>query len=87
MFVVLLKTLIFQGISHFNEYDVIKKYGVTICCDGWDNVQNQPLLNIVQCGTKGMFSWVLLTPQETTRIIPMLLLKFDHLCKWLVDIT
>ena len=31
----------------------IEKYGVTICCDGWDNVQNQPLLNIVQCDTKG----------------------------------
>ena len=31
----------------------IEKYGVTICCDGWDNVQNWPLLNIVQCGTKG----------------------------------
>ena len=31
----------------------IEKYGVTICCDGWDNVQNRPLLNIVQCGTKG----------------------------------
>ena len=29
----------------------IGKYGVTICCDGWDNVQNRPLLNIVQCGT------------------------------------
>ena len=25
----------------------IEKYGVTICCDGWDNVQNWPLLNIV----------------------------------------
>ena len=31
----------------------IEKYGVTICCDGWDNVQNRPLLNVVQCGTKG----------------------------------
>jgi Protein of unknown function (DUF 659)/hAT family C-terminal dimerisation region len=31
----------------------IAKYGVTICCDGWDNVQNRPLLNVVQCGTKG----------------------------------
>ena len=29
------------------------KFGVTLCCDGWDNVQNQPLLNMVQCGTKG----------------------------------
>ena len=28
----------------------IDKYGV--CCDGWDNVQNWPLLNMVQCGTK-----------------------------------
>ena len=26
---------------------------VTLCCDGWDNVQNRPLLNMVQCGTKG----------------------------------
>ena len=31
----------------------IDKYDVTLCCDGWDNVQNQPLLNMVQCGTKG----------------------------------
>ena len=31
----------------------IDKYGVTLCCDGWDNVQNPPLLNMVQCGTKG----------------------------------
>ena len=31
----------------------IEKYGVTICCDGWDNVQNRPLLNNFQCGTKG----------------------------------
>ena len=31
----------------------IERYGVTICCDGWDNVQNRPFLNIVQCGTKG----------------------------------
>ena len=29
-----------------------EKYGVTLCCDGWDNVQNWPLLNMVQCGTK-----------------------------------
>ena len=35
----------------------IENYDVTICCDGWDNVQNWPLLNIVQCGTKrGVFS-------------------------------
>ena len=25
----------------------IGKYGVTICCDGWDNIQNRPLLNVV----------------------------------------
>jgi hypothetical protein len=31
----------------------VDKYGVTICCDGWDNVQNRPLLNVLQCGTKG----------------------------------
>ena len=27
----------------------IGKYGVTIYCDGWDNIQNRPLLNVVQC--------------------------------------
>ena len=31
----------------------VDKYSVTLCCDGWDNVQNWPLLNMVQCGTKG----------------------------------
>ena len=31
----------------------IEIYGITICCDGWNNMLNQPLLNIVQCGTKG----------------------------------
>ena len=31
----------------------IGKYGVTICCDGWDNIQNRPLLNVVQCGPNG----------------------------------
>ena len=31
----------------------IEKYSITLCCDGWDNVQNWPLLNMVQCGTKG----------------------------------
>ena len=31
----------------------IEKYGVTLCCDGWNNVQNRPLFNIIQCGTKG----------------------------------
>ena len=25
----------------------IGKYGITICCDGWNNVQNRPLLNVV----------------------------------------
>ena len=25
----------------------IGKYGITICCNGWDNIQNQPLLNVV----------------------------------------
>ena len=24
----------------------IGKYGVTICCDGWDNIQNRPLMII-----------------------------------------
>ena len=31
----------------------IGKYGVTIYYDGWDYVQNQPLLNVVQCGPNG----------------------------------
>ena len=31
----------------------IGKYGVTLCCDEWDNIQNRPLLNIVQCGPNG----------------------------------
>ena len=31
----------------------IGKYGITICCDGWDNIQNRPLLNVVQCGPSG----------------------------------
>ena len=31
----------------------IDKYSVTLCCDEWNNVQNRPLLNMVQCGTKG----------------------------------
>ena len=31
----------------------IGKYGITICCDKWDNVQNRLLLNVVQCGTNG----------------------------------
>ena len=31
----------------------VGKYGVTMCCDGWDNIQNRPLLNVVQCGPSG----------------------------------
>ena len=31
----------------------IVKYGVSICCDGWDNIQNRPLLKVVQCGPNG----------------------------------
>ena len=31
----------------------IGKYGVTIYCDGWDNIQNRPLFNVVQCGPNG----------------------------------
>ena len=32
----------------------IGKYGITICCNGWDNVQNRPLLKfVVQCGPNG----------------------------------
>ena len=30
-----------------------EKYGVTICADGWDNVQSRPLLNVIQSGTRG----------------------------------
>jgi hypothetical protein len=33
--------------------DSLHKYGVTLCADGWDNVQNRPLLNIIQIGTRG----------------------------------
>jgi hypothetical protein len=33
--------------------DSLHKYGVTLCADGWDNVQNHPLLNIIQIGTRG----------------------------------
>ena len=29
-----------------------EKYGVTLCCDGWNNIQDRPLFNMVQCGTK-----------------------------------
>ena len=46
----------------------IEKYGVTLCCDGWDNVQNRPFLNMVQFGTKGD-DFLALTPPETRRII------------------
>jgi hypothetical protein len=31
--------------------DSLHKYGVTLCVDEWDNVQNLPLLNIIQTGT------------------------------------
>jgi hypothetical protein len=27
--------------------DSLHKYGVTLCADGWDNVQSHPLLNII----------------------------------------
>ena len=30
----------------------IEKYGITLCCDEWDTIQNRPLLNMVQCSTK-----------------------------------
>jgi hypothetical protein len=33
--------------------DSLHKYGITLCADGWDNVQNRPLLNIIQIGTRG----------------------------------
>jgi hypothetical protein len=33
--------------------DSLHKYGVTLCADGWDNVQSRPLLNIIQTGTCG----------------------------------
>ena len=31
--------------------DSLYKYGIILCTDGWDNVQNCPLLNIFQTGT------------------------------------
>ena len=38
----------------------IEKYGITLCCDGWDNVKNWTLLNMVQCSTKGdVFSGII----------------------------
>jgi hypothetical protein len=33
--------------------DSIRKYGVTVCSDGWDNVQNRPLLNVLMCCLAG----------------------------------
>jgi hypothetical protein len=33
--------------------DSLHKYGIALCVDGWDNVQNRPLLNIIQIGTRG----------------------------------
>jgi hypothetical protein len=32
--------------------DSLHKYGVTLCADGWDNVQNRLLLNIIQTSTR-----------------------------------
>ena len=36
-----------------NPGNSIGKYGITIYCDGWNNVHNRPLLNVVQCGPNG----------------------------------
>jgi hypothetical protein len=33
--------------------DSLHKYGVTLCANGWDNVQSRPLLNIIQTGIRG----------------------------------
>jgi hypothetical protein len=44
--------------------DSLYKYGVTLCADGWDNVQNRPLLNIIQTGIRGD---LLLGTIDTTR--------------------
>jgi hypothetical protein len=33
--------------------DSLHKYGIIFCADGWNNVQNRPLLNIIQTGTRG----------------------------------
>jgi hypothetical protein len=33
--------------------DSLQKYGITLCTDGWDNVQSRPLLNIIQTGIRG----------------------------------
>jgi hypothetical protein len=35
--------------------DSLHKYGVTLCADGWNNVQNHLLLKIIQTGTHGDF--------------------------------
>ena len=64
----------------------IDKYSVILCRDGWDNVQNQPLLNMVQCGTKRDVFLGTLTPPKTRRIIFMLLHKIYPLCKRLEQI-
>ena len=54
----------------------IGKYGVTICCDGWDNVQNQPLLNVVKCGPNGDLFLAQSTPSATIRTTNMSQVKF-----------
>jgi hypothetical protein len=33
--------------------DSLHKYGVTLCANGWNNVQSRPLLNIIQTRTRG----------------------------------
>jgi hypothetical protein len=32
--------------------DSLHKYGITLCANGWDNVQSRPLLNIIQIGKR-----------------------------------
>ena len=64
----------------------IEKYGVILYCDEWDYVQNRPLLNMVQCGTKGDVFLGTIDTTGTTRIILMLLHKFYLLCKRLEQI-
>ena len=56
----------------------IGKYGVMICCNGWDNVQNRPLLNVVQCGPMETFFLAESTPPATIRTISTLQIKSVH---------
>jgi hypothetical protein len=63
--------------------DSLHKYGVTLCADGWDNVQNRPLLNIIQTGTRGDLFLGTIDTTESIRMFNTLLNKSAHLwLKW-----